>query len=104
MICLVESFQLSEDARADPAFGEWLKRFNTRVMDKNPVIKSIYVYGAYTGAFEVEVWLGMESFSALHRSAEAERDMVQDPEVKEEWKMFAAYLKPLGRRIMVGVT
>ena len=104
MICLVESFQLSEDARADPPFGEWLKWFNTLVMDKNPDIKSIDVCGAYTGTFEVEVWFGMESFSALDRSAEAERAMFQDPEVMEEWKTFAAYMKPLGRRITERVT
>jgi hypothetical protein len=56
MIYVVETFRLSEEARADPSFEEWLRGFNALVMEKNPAVQSIDVYGANTGAFEMEVW------------------------------------------------
>jgi hypothetical protein len=103
MISVVETFRLSEEARADPSFEEWLRGFNALVMEKNPAVQSIDVYGAYTGAFEMEVWFGMEDFSALDRSREAEREMFTDPGIMEEWKKFAVYMKPVSRRILLRV-
>jgi hypothetical protein len=100
VIYVVESFQLSEEARTDPSFEEWLRRFNALILEKNPAVHSVDAYSAYTGTFEMEVWFGMEDFAALDRSAEAEREMFNDPVVMEEWKKFAAYMKPAGRRIM----
>ena len=103
MIYVVETFQLSDEARADPSFGDWLQEFNALVLEKNPAVKSLNVYASYTGAFETEVWFGMEDFSALDRSSEAERAMFLDPEVMKEWEKFTSYMKPVGRRIMLPV-
>jgi hypothetical protein len=103
MIYVVESFQLTEEARKDPSFEEWLRRFNALVVEKNPTVQSVDVYSSYTGAFEVEVWFGMEDFAALDRSAESEQEMFRDAEVMEEWERFAAYMQPVGRRIMLRV-
>jgi hypothetical protein len=33
MIYVVETFQLSDDGRADGPFGEWLHEFNSLVLD-----------------------------------------------------------------------
>jgi hypothetical protein len=103
MIYVVETFQLSDEARADPSFGEWLQTFNSLVLGKNPAVRSISVYASYTGAFELEIWFGMEDFSALDRSAEAEKAMFQDPEVMKEFDKFTTCMKPIGRRIMLPI-
>jgi hypothetical protein len=73
------------------------------VVAKNPAVESIDVYASYTGPFEMEVWFGMADFSSLDQSAEAEQAMFQDPEVMDEYEKFMAYMKPLGRRIMLRV-
>jgi hypothetical protein len=62
---VVECFQLSAEARIDPSFQEWLRRFNALILEKNPTVQSVDVYSAYTGTFEMEVWFGMEDFAAL---------------------------------------
>ena len=103
MIYVVETFQLSDEARADPSFGKWLQEFNSLVLEKNPTVKSVNVYTSYTGAFEIDIWFGMEDFSALDRSAEAEKAMFQDPEVMKEFDKFTRYMKPIGRRVMLPI-
>lgn len=100
MICAVETFQLSDEARSDPSFGVWLRRFNTLVLEKNAAVESIQAYEVYTGEFGMEVWFGMHDFSALDRSHEVERAMFADPEVMKEFQKFTRYMKPVGRRIM----
>jgi len=103
MIYVVETFQLSDEARADPSFGKWLHEFNALVQEKNPAVESINVYAAYTGAFELEIWFGMQDFSALDRSAEAEKAMFGDPEVMREFGKFTQCMKSVGQRIMLPV-
>jgi hypothetical protein len=80
MIYVVETFQLSDEARAHPSFGEWPREFNSLVLERNPTVKSLNVYASYPGAFEMEVWFALE-----------------------KWENFATYMKPLGRRIMLPV-
>jgi hypothetical protein len=103
VICVVETFELSDDARVDPSFDQWLRQFNALVLAKNPAVESIDVYASYTGPSDMEVWFGMADFSSLGRSAEAEQAMFQDPEVMDEYEKFMAYVKPLRRRMMLRV-
>lgn len=56
MIDVVETFQLSDEARADVSFGEWLQRFNSLVLDRNPAVESLDVYSSYTGRTEMVIW------------------------------------------------
>lgn len=69
----------------------------------NPAAKSLSVHAVYTGAFDVEVWFGMQHFSALRRSVETARAMFQNLEVMKEFEKFARCMKPVGRRIMLPV-
>jgi hypothetical protein len=103
VIYVVETFELSDEARVDPSFDQWLRQFNALLLAKNPAVESIDVYASYTGPFEMEVWFGMEDFSSLDRTAEAEQAMFQDPELMDEYEKFMAYMNSLGRRITLGV-
>jgi len=49
MIYVVETFELSDEARVDPSFGQWLWQFHALVLAKNPAVESIHVYASYTG-------------------------------------------------------
>lgn len=100
MVYVVETFQLSDEARADPSFGRRLQECSSLVPERNPAVKSLNVHAAYTGAFEMEVWFGMQHFSVLDRSVEAARAMFQNLEVMKEFKKFTRCVKPVGRRIM----
>jgi hypothetical protein len=70
------------------------------MMERNPSIESVDIYVLITGAPEIEAWIGMGNFSALDRSAQAEKAMVQDPEVMEEPRKSTEYLESLGRRVI----
>lgn len=101
MVYVVETFQLSDEVRADPSFGKWLQEFNSLVLERNPAVKSLNVHAAYTGAFGMEVWFGMQHFFALDRSVEAARAMFQNLEVMKEFEKSTRGMKPAGRRIML---
>jgi len=64
MVYMVETFQLSDEVRADPSFGKWLQEFNSLVLERNPAVKSLNVHAAYIDAFE----MGMVWHAALLRS------------------------------------
>jgi hypothetical protein len=101
MIYLVETYQMSDEARGDASFPAWLQRFNALVLEKNPTVESVNMYVLFSGPPEIEIWFGMRNFSALDQSAQAEKAMFQDPEVMAEFGTFTSYLKPVGRRIML---
>jgi hypothetical protein len=100
VIYVVEAYRMSNEARYDLSFCNWLREFNSMMMDKNPLIKSVKVYVLYSGAPEIEIWIGMEDFAALDRSAEIENAMTQDPEVMEMLRASVRYMNPIGRKIM----
>jgi hypothetical protein len=49
VIYVVETFELSDEARVDPLFGQRLWQFHALVLAKNPAVESIRVYASYTG-------------------------------------------------------
>jgi hypothetical protein len=100
MIYIEESFHMTDEARMDQAFLEWLHRFNALGFKNNPAVKSINAYSAYTGGYELEVWFELEDFTALDQSEAAERAMFQNPEVMNEFITFTKYLRPISRKIM----
>ena len=55
MIYIVETFRLSEKARTDPKFFEWLNNFNHLILTENAAIQSIQTFATYTGGYEPEI-------------------------------------------------
>jgi hypothetical protein len=49
MIYLVETYQMSGEARGNPAFPEWLQKFNALVLEKNPTVESVDMYVLFSG-------------------------------------------------------
>jgi hypothetical protein len=83
-----------------PSFFKWLEEFNSMMTEKNPHIKPANMYVLYSGAPEIEIWIGMKDFAALDRSAEVKQAMIQDAEVMEMLRESVRYMNPVGRRIM----
>ena len=52
MVYVVETFQLSDEVRADPSFGKWLQEFNSLVLERNPAVKSLNMHAAYIDALD----------------------------------------------------